>query len=48
VVENNMLFVIFKKNDVGKKYVKIFNRGLKKIDIPKIEKDYMDEIKRRL
>ena len=40
-LEIKKLYVCFKRNEMGKKYLDIFNRGLKKIDIKKLENEYL-------
>ncbi len=40
ILENKKIYVCFKKSEEGKKYMEILNRGLKKIDIKKIEEEY--------
>lgn len=45
-IEEKKLFVLFSKSTKGKKYVEIFNRGLKKIDASKITKNYMTTLKK--
>jgi polar amino acid transport system substrate-binding protein len=41
LLENKKLFICFKKNIQGEKLAKIYNEGLKKIDIAKIMKQYL-------
>jgi len=42
-LEIKKLYVCFKKNEMGKNYLDIFNRGLKKLDIKKIENEYINK-----
>ncbi len=43
-IENKKLYVLFKKNKLGKKYSDIFNRGISKIDTNAITKAYMNSL----
>lgn len=42
-LETKKLYICFKKNEMGKKYLEIFNKGLKKLDIKKIENEYINK-----
>lgn len=44
-IEEKKLFVLFSKSTKGKKYVEIFNKGLKKIDASKMARNYMIKLK---
>jgi len=42
LLEDKQLFICFKKTDEGKELVKIFNEGLKKIDIAEVMSDHFN------
>lgn len=44
LMENKKLYICFRKNRAGKKLNKIFNQGLRKIDVDKIMNDYFKEV----
>lgn len=46
ILENKKLYVCFRKNEEGQKYLKILNQGLKKINVLEIEKNYLINIKK--
>jgi len=44
LLESKKLYLCFQKSDDGRRYLKIFNDGLKKIDVDKITKDYFEKV----
>ncbi len=44
LMETKKLYLCFQKSDNGRRYLKIFNQGLKKINAEKITKDYFKKV----
>jgi polar amino acid transport system substrate-binding protein len=44
ILELKKIYIIFRKDDEGKRLVQIFNRGLKKINVNEIIKNYMTKL----
>ncbi len=44
LMETKKLYLCFQKSANGKRHLKIFNEGLKKIDVEKITKDYFKKV----
>lgn len=46
ILENKEIFLCFKKTTEGKKWHKIFNEGLKKVNIKKVTEEYINSFSR--